>query len=274
MPSATTPATTRATTPPATGAAGRAPGAGRRPFLRAEWRYLLMLNYEVPPALLRPLVPAGTALDLWQGRALVSVVGFRFLDTRVLGVPVPFHRDFDEVNLRFYVRHEGADGLVRRGVAFVRELVPRAAIAFVARLAYNEPYSAVRMRSQAPAGPAAAPGRLTYAWRRRGAPWEHVAATAEGAPAPPDPDGEVAFVAEHYWGYTRQRDGGTVEYEVAHPPWRVWPAAAPALAVDVAALWGPAFAAPLAAAPSSAFVAEGSRVAVYRPRRLPGVTAA
>src|SRR6187549_3207255 len=111
----------------------------RRVFLRAEWRWLVMLNWEVPPELLAPLVPAGVALDLWRGRALVSVVGFRFLRTRVLGVPVPFHRDFDEVNLRFYVRREAGTGDIRRGVTFVRELVPRPAISLVARLAYNEP---------------------------------------------------------------------------------------------------------------------------------------
>src|SRR5919199_3954177 len=99
----------------------RAAARERRPFLTAEWRYLVMLNYDVPPAVLAPLVPAGTTLDLWRGRALVSVVGFRFLATRVLGVPVPFHRDFDEVNLRFYVRRELPGGEVRRGVTFVRE---------------------------------------------------------------------------------------------------------------------------------------------------------
>ena len=45
-----------------------------------------MLNYEVPPALLRPLVPAGTELDSWNGTPLASMVGFRFLDTRVMGI--------------------------------------------------------------------------------------------------------------------------------------------------------------------------------------------
>jgi uncharacterized protein len=242
--------------------------AARRPFLAAEWRYLVMLNYEVPPAALAPLVPAGTALDLWEGRALASVVGFRFLRTRVLGVPVPFHRDFDEVNLRFYVRHVAPSGEARRGVTFVRELVPRAAIALVARLAYNEPYRAVPMRSAAPAGLTDAPGRLAYGWRT-GAGWQEVAATAAGRPAPAAPGSEAEFVTEHYWGYTRQRDGGTVEYEVAHPTWRVWEAEAPSLVADVAGLYGAAFVPALAARPRSAFVAEGSPVTVYRPRRLP-----
>jgi len=113
------------------------------PFLTAQWRHLVMLNYEVDADVLTPLVPAGTALDLWQGRALVSVVGFRFLDTRVLGAAIPRHRAFDEVNLRCYVRRDAPGGQTRRGVVFVRELVSRAAVALVARLAYNEPYRAL-----------------------------------------------------------------------------------------------------------------------------------
>jgi hypothetical protein len=230
-----------------------------------------MLNYEVSPALLEPLVPAGVTLDLWQGRALVSVVGFRFLDTRVLGVPVPLHRDFDEVNLRFYVRHVTAAGEVRRGVTFVRELVPRRAIALVARLAYNEPYHAVPMRSSAPVDVTERPGRLGYEWRTA-AGWQEVSATAIGTPVALARGSEAEFVTEHYWGYTRQRDGGTVEYPVIHPPWRVWTTEAPALTADVAGLYGPAFVAPLAGLPRSAFVAEGSSVVVHRPRRLAQTT--
>ncbi|MEJ7812342.1 MAG: DUF2071 domain-containing protein [Gemmatimonadaceae bacterium] len=239
----------------------------QRPFLTAEWRYLVLLNYEVAPEILLPLVPTGTTLDRWQGRTLVSVVGFRFLRTRVLGASLPHHRDFDEVNLRFYVRREMPTGEVRRAVTFVRELVPRAAIALVARLAYNEPYRAVPMRSTTPATETEAPGRITYEWRTGGR-WQHVAATAVGAPAALVPGSEAAFVTEHYWGYTRQRDGGTMEYEVAHPPWRVWSADAPALVADVRGLYGPTFERALTAPPTSAFVAEGSPIAVYRPRRL------
>ncbi|MDF1504346.1 DUF2071 domain-containing protein [Roseisolibacter sp. H3M3-2] len=244
------------------------PPPARRPaFLTAEWRWLLMLNYEVPPAALAPFVPRGTTLDLWEGRALASVVGFRFLRTRVCGVPVPLHRDFDEVNLRFYVRHETAAGEVRRGVTFVRELVPRRAIALVARVAYEEPYLAVPMRSTTPPAGADAPGRLAYEWRRGGG-WESVGAAAVGAPALPAAGSEEEFVTEHYWGYTPRRDGGTTEYEVAHPRWRVWAADAPTLRADVSRLYGQAFAGALAAPPRSAFVAEGSAVTVYRPRRL------
>ena len=243
-------------------------GAGRRrPFLTAEWRYLVMLNYEVDPAVLAPLVPTGTILDLWQGRTLVSVVGFRFTSTRVLGVAVPFHRCFEEVNLRFYVRRHLADAESRRGVVFVRELVPRVAIAGLARLAYNEPYRAVPMRSVAPMDPVEAPGRITYEWRT-GSGWQSLAATAAGSPAVPGQGSEATFITEHHWGYTRQRNGATVEYEVHHPAWRVWSALDPTFSADVIDLYGREFAAALSRPPQSALVAEGSAVAVYPPRRL------
>ena len=235
--------------------------------MTAEWRYLVMLNYEVAPEVLRPLVPTGTSLDLFNGRALVSVVGFRFERTRVLGIPIPLHVDFEEVNLRFYVKRELPAGEIRRAVVFVRELVPRVAIALVARLAYNEPYLALPMRSVAPRGPTDHPGRVAYEWfgSRR---WQHVTATAIGEPTVPAIGSEAAFVTEHYWGYTRQRDGGTVEYQVTHPAWRTWETAAPALAADVRGLYGPTFERALAKPPVSAFIADGSAVTVYQPRRL------
>lgn len=237
-------------------------GPGR--FLTAQWRDLLMLNYAVDPALLAPHVPAGTALDLWQGEALVSVVGFRFVDTRVLGLPLPGHRDFEEVNLRFYVRREVAQS-VRRAVVFLRELVPRRAIAWVARAWYNEPYRALPMRHSVIER--ASERTVRYEWRQ-GSAWTGLAARTVGESSPLESGSEAEFITEHYWGYTRQRDRGTVEYEVAHPRWRVWPALDAALSGDIAATYGAAFAPALAARPRSAFVADGSPITVYRPRRL------
>jgi uncharacterized protein YqjF (DUF2071 family) len=237
----------------------------RRPFLTAQWRHLVMLSYEVDPAVLAPLVPAGTTLDAFEGRTLASVVGFRFLRTRLRRLPIPGHRSFDEVNLRFYVRREVA-GQTRRGVVFVRELVPRRAIAWLARRVYHEPYRAVPMRSTLPAS-GKTPARLVYAWRI-GRRWQHVAATAVGEAAVPADDSEAAFLTHHLWGYTRQADGGTVEYEVEHPRWSVWSAADPSLDADVAALYGPAFVRALAGPPRSALIADGSAVIVYRPCRL------
>ncbi len=218
---------------------------GRR-FLSAAWRDLVMLNYEIDPAVLRPRVPHGVELDPWGGRHFVSVVGFLFLGTRVLGVPVPFHRNFAEVNLRFYVRRRADKGW-RRGVAFVKEVVPRRAIAAIARWVYNENYVACRMRSAVcRPGPAGA-GSVAYHWRGP-AGWNQVGASFEGTPALPASGSEEEFITEHYWGYVGQRDGSTLECD--------------------ADFYGPPFTQELARPPSSAFVAEGSPIAVYRGDRL------
>jgi uncharacterized protein len=243
--------------------------AGGRPFLTAAWRYLAMLNYEVPGALLRPLVPFGTEFDTWNGLTLASIVGFRFLNSRLLGVPVPGHRDFDEVNLRFYVRRRDETGAWRRGVVFVRELVPRPLVALVARRVYNEPYAAVPMRHELDLGGAehGISGNAAYSWCVAGR-WHRLEVRTRGVPQIPDPNSEAAFIAEHYWGYTAQPDGGSKEYRVAHPPWRVWNAFGARLDCDVRAVYGRGFAECLSARPRSAFLAEGSEVVVYRGRRV------
>ena len=227
-------------------------------FLTADWRWLAMLNYEVDPGVLRGRLPAGTELDTWNGRNFVSVVGFRFLQTRVLGVAVPFHRDFDEVNLRFYVRRKGPEGW-RRGVVFVREFVPRAALAAVARLAYGEPYKAVPMRHTVKPEK----GHVRYEWRHEGQ-WSAIDARF-GVEAQLPSDGSLeAFLVEHHWGYTARSRGGSNEYGVEHPPWNLWLASSAALHCNVAAVYGTDFVAPLSGIPVVAFVADGSPVTVRR----------
>ena len=241
-----------------------------RPFLSATWRYVAMLNYAVDPDLLAGLVPRGTELDTWQGRTYLSVVGFLFLDTRVRGVPIPFHRHFEEVNLRFYVRRQAEDGW-RRAVVFVKEIVPRPAIAWVARMRYNENYVAQPM-DHAIAYAAGEPGRVasvTYRWHTAGRANRLTMAVNE-LPQPLLPGSEAEFIAEHYWGYARQPDGGTVEYQVVHPPWTAAPAVAAELDCDVARVYGDRFVAALRTQPTSAFLADGSAVTVSNGIRLVG----
>ena len=235
-------------------------------FLTAEWRWLAMTNHVVDPALLLPRLPAGLELDLFEGLALVSLVGFRFLDTRLFGVAVPFHRDFDEVNLRFYVRRE-VDGEERRAVTFVKEVVPRWLIASIARVAYNEPYVALPMQSEVRTGDADASTRARYAWTSRAGD-HHIEVLARGDLRLPATGSDDAFITEHYWGYTRQRDGGTIEYRVTHPTWRLRAAATASVEGDMAAFYGPEWREVLSAPPVSAYLAEGSAVTVFRPRRI------
>lgn len=239
-----------------------------RPFLTAEWRYLVVLNWRVQPALLHPYVPSGTQLDDWQGQTFISIVGFLFRDTRVLGVPIPWHRNFEELNLRFYVQRS-VDGEVRRAVTFIKELVPRRAIAAVARFAYNEPYEAVPMRHRIgrEGESNGTPSVVEYSWRHAGR-WSRLSVQPVGEAAPIESCSEEEFITEHYWGYTRQRDGGTVEYQVQHPRWRVWRVSNPILEGDLTALYGGTFAEVLRQPPGSALLAEGSAVSVHAPRRV------
>ncbi len=230
-----------------------------KPFLTAEWRYLAMLNFAADPAVLQPLLPAGTELDFHNDQTFLSVVGFMFLNTRVLRWPIPFHRNFEEVNLRFYVRRK-VDGEWRRGVCFVRELVPRFAIAFVARAFYGEPYAAVPMRHAV--SRADEQLSVSYSWRRRGV-WESLGMTATGNAEESASGSHEEFITEHYWGYTQRRMRSS-EYRVEHPRWRIWPAVTWRLDADVGSLYGDSFVAPLSALPVSAFIAEGSEIQVQK----------
>jgi len=231
-------------------------------FLTAQWRWLAMINYAIEPAMLQPSVPAGVELDSFGGVTYVSMVGFLFLNTRVLGVPLPFHRDFEEVNLRFYVRERAPEGW-RRGVVFVKEIVPRGAIAAVARSVYGEPYVRLSMRHRIELPV------VRYEWRL-GTRWNSLEVRAQDNPALPVPGSFEDFIAEHYWGYTARRDGGTSAYRVEHVPWRVWQVSECSLDCDAEALYGPGFADILAQPPQSAFLAEGSPVWVQRARLLDG----
>jgi uncharacterized protein len=232
-------------------------------FLTANWRYLAMLNYVVDPKIIAPLLPPGTEVDFENDETFLSVVGFLFLDTRLLGLPVPLHRDFEEVNLRFYVRKKSAD-MWRRGVVFVRELVPRRAIAIVARTFYGENYVAVPMKHQIDHMDLKL--SVEYSWRR-GRKWESIKMTATGEPQAIPAGSHAEFFTEHYWGYTCFR-GGCSEYRVEHPRWKIWNADSFGFAADIASLYGEQFAESLKVAPRSAFIAEGSPIQVLLREQL------
>ena len=239
------------------------------PFLTAQWRSLVMLNYEIDPAILKPFVPWGTELDEWNGKTFVSIVGFMFLDTRVIGVPIPFHINFEEVNLRFYVRRKSEEGW-RRGVTFLREIVPRPATALVANIVYNERYLACPMRhciDLASENGNTQDGSAEYSWRFRGG-WNHLRVETTGEWAELEDGSHEEFITEHYWGYAAQRNGGCMEYRVEHPRWRVLQTTRAEFDCDIEGIYGTEYVASLSATPASAFVAEGSKVTVYRGVRL------
>jgi uncharacterized protein YqjF (DUF2071 family) len=232
-----------------------------RRFLTAEWRWLVMLNYEVDPKLVAPFVPAGTELDFHFDRTYLSVVGFQFWNTKIFGIPVPWHRNFEEVNLRLYVKRQVDDEL-RRGVVFIKELAPKRAVVTIANTLYNENYEWRQMRHVVEIDQPAP--SVHYEWRV-GQQWNGVRAEATGESSPLVPQSLEEFIAEHYWGYTALRDGRTTEYRVDHPPWKVWQVSNARLDCDIAAVYGDPLVPILEAPPDSAFIADGSEIAVYRP---------
>jgi uncharacterized protein YqjF (DUF2071 family) len=231
-------------------------------FLSARWQYLAMLNYEVDPAILASRVPAHTELESWRGKTYISVVGFLFRETRIRGIAVPFHRNFEEVNLRFYVRRKAQDEW-RRGVVFVKEIVPRRAIALVARLLYGENYHSMPMGHHIEPEPndLHALRSVSYSWTFQGHENSLSTAVAGGPELIADRSFDE-FIAEHYWGYSGGPGRPTIEYRVDHPRWRIWRTRNATLQCDVAALYGSEFVRTLEPAPESALVAEGSDVTV------------
>ncbi len=222
-----------------------------RPFLTAEWRNLAVLNFEIDAQVLTPLLPPDCELDLWNGAALISLVGFQFFETRVLGRAIPLHRNFEEVNLRFYVT--GPQG---RGVVFIREIVPKRAIAMIANMLYGENYVA------APMSHSLSESTVCYSWR-----WQDrenfIAVDVDGDLELLAGGSQESFILEHYWGYGRST------YQVEHPSWRTRRVTAARFDIDVDSLYGSQFASALRREPVSAMFAEGSGVTVYR-RTRPG----
>jgi uncharacterized protein len=239
------------------------PEARRRAFLTAQWSDLLLVTYAVPTNVLEPYLHKALEPDLWRGSAHVSLVAFRFLDTRVLGVSVPGHRDFPEVNLRAYVRH-GTD----RGVVFVRELVPGRLVAVVARVGYNEPYAAAPITVGVERDAEGASVRAQFDWRFGGM-MHRLAMTGSEATLLPAAGSDAYLTKEHEWGFGRTRGGRLLRYRVSHPEWPVRTVTAVDVSVDFGRLYGSAWGFLNEATPTSVLFAVGSPVAVDWPEVLP-----
>ncbi|NTS43411.1 DUF2071 domain-containing protein [Flavisolibacter sp. BT320] len=231
-----------------------------KPFLTAEWRNLLMANYLIDPAVLKPFLPCATELDTHNGNHYVSLVGFLFANTKLLGMPIPFHRNFEEVNLRFYVRYK-EDGGWKRGVVFIKEIVPKSAITFVANTFYGERYATHPMKHHWTLG---ADGlTVNYQWKV-GNEWNYMEAVADKTASPLVQGSEEEFITEHYWGYTFVDQTCSGTYQVLHPSWGIHKVRRFSINCHTEALYGPQFAEALSQLPQSVFLADGSPVTVMK----------
>ena len=227
-------------------------------FLTAEWKNLLFANYEIEPSILLPFLPAGTELDTWNNTCYVSLVGFMFLNTQIKGLGIPFYRDFEEFNLRFYVRFKD-NGEWKRGVVFIKEIVPKKMICVVAGLLYGEHYYYHRMKNSLTETKDTI--EIKYEWLVN-KEWNFLNAVVQKEPALAKEKSEAEFITEHYWGYTKMGENKTSEYNVIHPKWNIHKVLSSAVKCDAAGLYGKAFQPYLEQTPKSVFMAEGSRVSV------------
>jgi len=226
-------------------------------FLQAEWRKLAMANYSVDQKILDRYLPAKTTIDKWNDLCYVSLVGFLFKDTKVKGLRIPFHINFEEVNLRFYVRYND-NGQWKRGVVFVKEIVPKPALTFVANTVFKEHYETLPMSHSW----AISDDTLTVEYRWRKGRWNSLKVIADRKASLIQESSEEEFITEHYWGYTRISSERTSEYEVEHPKWEIYKTKDYLIDVDFGDIYGQDFSFLTLEKPKSVFLAEGSEIKV------------
>ncbi|MFP5081585.1 YqjF family protein [Pedobacter sp. JCM 36344] len=233
-------------------------------FLKAEWRKLIMANYRVDRDLLLPYLPVGTELDFWNNTCYVSLIGFLFKNVRLLGIAVPFHTNFEEVNLRFYVRYKDA-GVWKRGAVFVKEIVPKYALSFVANTIYNEKYQTLPMKHSWEIKNDDL--LVEYNWKTKGK-WQGISVCANANLSEIPVASETEFITEHYWGYSRYNKSVTNEYEVRHPKWKQYAIKSYQIDADFCLTYGDHFKVLDNTEPVSVFLAEGSEISIERKKAI------
>jgi len=231
-------------------------------FLKAEWRKLTIINFEINPEILIKYLPEGIELDFYKGKCYVSLVGFMFLNTKLLGFPIPFHRNFEEVNLRFYVKKKEGNEW-KRGVVFIKEIVPKPALSFVANSIYKENYKTMPMKNFI--NEKEGELLIKYSWKDK--TWHSIEITAESELLTMQNNSEFEFITEHYFGFTKREDK-TSEYEVCHPKWNYYLVKNHRLEIDFNKIYGKDFGFLNNQKPISVMLAEGSEIQVKTKKYL------
>lgn len=234
-------------------------------FLTAEWKNLILTNYIVDPEILKPFLPYKTELDLWEGKCYVSLVAFMFKNTKVKGIKLPFHINFEETNLRFYVKHKTVTGEWRRGVVFIKEIVPKAIISFIANTLYSENYQTMQMKHSFIEEVENL--KIAYQWKNK-SHWDKIEVKAENKAISFKEGSETDFITEHYWGYTKVSNTKTSEYEVAHPSWKTYPIWDYNIDIQFGKLYGKEFKFLNDQEPISVMLAQGSEISVGNKRTI------
>jgi uncharacterized protein YqjF (DUF2071 family) len=227
-------------------------------FLKAEWRKLAFANYEVDPSILAEYVPPGTELDLWEGKCFVSLIGFIFLNTKIFGIKVPFHSTVEEVNLRFYVKRF-ENNTWKRGAVFIKEIVSKPALTFVANTIYKEHYETMPMNYEWEEN--SVNRSVAYYWKKNKI-WQSFKITAALNTSEIKENSETEFITEHYWGYAKVNESVTNEYQVTHPRWKQYTVESSEIKVDFDLVYGKDFKFLNNLKPTSIMLIEGSKITI------------
>lgn len=194
----------------------------QRPTARAQgfqrWHGLLFSHWEVPEAVLRPLVPRTLTLDAFEHRYFVGVVAFRMQQVRPFWYlpPMPTAREFGEINVRTYVHVDGAEP----GVYFFSLDAASALAVWAARTFWHLPYFTADIATRY------GDADVEYTSRRRSPPAEFSARATIGRELPePREDSLEFFLAERYQFYTSDARG-LIRARVHHAPYRLFEASA------------------------------------------------
>lgn len=233
-------------------------------FLTAEWKNLALINYEIDAKFLENYIPNGTEIDNWNGKCYISLVGFMFEKVKLLGIKIPFHINFEEVNLRFYVkRFENNDW--KRGVVFIKEIVPKPTLTFVANTIYKEHYQTLPMKHSIMENINSKD--FIYQWKTKNK-WNTILVETEKNPIEIEVNSEAEFITEHYFGYTKVNNKKTFEYEVKHPRWKQYNVTNHQIDVNFGEVYGNEFDFLNHQKPISVMLAVGSEISVENKKQI------
>jgi uncharacterized protein len=207
----------------------------------------------------------GCQLDLYEGSAYVSLVGFMFKNTRLFQIPIPWLGTFEEINLRFYVTRE-ENGIQKRGVVFINETIPYKAVAWVANKLYKEHYTAIPTRNNISLNGTSK--KIDYQWRLKKT-WYNIYVQASMEKDTMLEGSFEEFIFEHYYGYTKLDSLNTEEYRIKHPRWDLNKITYSNINCTFDKMYGEDFSFLNGVKPTSVFLAEGSSVEVdWKRKRL------
>ncbi|KAB1154957.1 YqjF family protein [Flavobacterium luteum] len=227
-------------------------------FLKANWEHIIMANYEIDKSILLPFLPKGVELDLHEGKAFISLVGFMFKKTRLFNVPIPFFGTFEEINLRFYVLRKDGNQM-KRGVVFINETIPYKMVAWMANKLYKEHYTVVPTKHKIRT--TATNQKIKFQWLVN-KKWNSIYVESDTQSEAMKKNSLEKFIYEHYYGYTKIDEHKTEEYQLQHPSWNVHKINDYRIHCDFEAMYGESFSILNQTKPTAVFIAEGSSVKV------------